>query len=194
MKRVLIGAVVGAIVLFVWQYAAWMFLGIHSMDHEPVLAKEDAVIAALEGTEHGVYWLPGISEADHKDPDSEGFKAWEKKYERGPRASIVYDPEGGTPMSPKVMGMGFVINVFIVLVVALMLRAAGIGSLFGRVVFVAGFGVFTALVMDIQNWNWMNYPNDWTRGFIIDHIAGMAILGVVLAFIVKPDEPAYGGE
>ena len=188
MSRVLIGALVGGIALFAWSYAAWMFLDIHRLDRDPLLSNEDAVIQALAGEERGVYWIPG-AKADH-DMDSPEHKEWEEKYKRGPRGFLVFDPEGGEPMSAKTMAIGGGINILVALVIALILKGSGVRSFFGRFFMVVGIGIVVALVMDVSNWNWMNYPLDWTRGFVIDHVAGMAIVGFLLAMIVRPGSDA----
>ena len=47
------------------------------------------------------------------------------------------------------------------------------------------------LVMDVQNWNWMNYPLDWTRGFALDHLGSFALLGIVTGAILKPRRPDF---
>ncbi len=187
MKKILIGALVGGIVLFVWQYAAWSFLDIHKLEQEPVLANEAAVAAALQGTARGVYWIPGLRQADHKDTESEAHKAWAKKYEAGPIAWISYDPNGKEAMPPKTLAFGAGLCVLIALVVSMMLRGAAIRSYFGRVLFVLGFGLFLAIAMDAQNWLWMNFPLDWTKAWVIDHVAGMGAMGVFLGLIVKPE-------
>ena len=187
MKQVLIGAIVGGIVLFAWQYAAWMFLDLHKLDQEPLLANQTAVAAALKGTKRGVYWIPGITQDEHKDQESDAYKAWDKAHEAGPIVFINYDPEGKPAMSGATMGMGAAVAILMALIMSWMLRAASIGNFFGRFLFVVGFGVFLALAMDIQGWIWMNNPMDWTRGNVIDHVGGAAVLGVVLGAIVKGD-------
>lgn len=185
MKKILIGTILGGIVLFVWQYAAWEFLGIHDMKQEPVLVDEAKVVEALAGNPRGVYWIPGIKQADRKE-QGDAYKAWEKRHEAGPVAFLNYDPAGSTAMNGTTMAMGAAATLLSALMVVLLLSAAGIGSYMGRVLFVTGFGVFLALMMDVQGHVWMNHPMDWTKGNVLDHIAGMAIMGVVVSFIVKP--------
>jgi len=185
MKQIIIGGVVGGILLFVWQFATWMFLGIHDQEQEPLLDNEAAVVTALQGTERGVYWIPGLKQEHHEDPESDEYKAWEKKYESGPRAFVVYDPDGAKPMDARSMAMGGGVAILIGLVSAWLLKKASISGFLGRWVFVLGLGVFIALVMDVQGWIWMNHPTDWMRGFVIDHIGGMAVVGLALALIVK---------
>lgn len=185
MKQVIIGGVVGGVLLFVWQFAAWMFLGIHDMEQEPLLKNEAAVVSALSGTARGVYWIPGLERKYHKETESDEYKAWAKRHEDGPRAWIVYDPEGSPPMDAKQMAIGGVVAFLIGLVSAWLLSRASIGSYGGRWVFVLGLGVFAALVMDVQGWVWMNHPTEWARAFVVDHVAGMALVGLALAAIVK---------
>lgn len=184
MRRVLLGALVGGLLLFAWTFAGWMFLGIHKLDVEPVLANEEAVVQALAGTERGVYWIPGGSQ-DAK-PDSDEYKAWEEKHKKGPRGFLVFNPEGADPMSTTVMGIGLLVQFLVALIVALILYSASIRSFVGRFLVVLGIGVVVALIMDVQMWNWQDYPDDWTRGALIDHLGGMGLLGIVLGAIVRP--------
>ncbi len=186
MKKILIGALVGGIVLFGWQYAAWRFLDIHKLEQDPVLANEAAVATALKGTLRGVYAIPGLTQAERK-AQGEAYKAWEQKHEAGPVVWINYDPDGKRAMDGKTLGIGAGLCIGIALVVSMMLRGASIRSYLGRVLFVTGFGLFLALAMDAQNWLWMNEPLDWTKAWIIDHVAGMAATGIILGLIVKPE-------
>ena len=45
-------------------------------------------------------------------------------------------------------------------------------------------------MVDASNWHRQSYPMDGTRGFVIDHVGGFAILGFVMASIIKPRDPA----
>lgn len=186
MARVLIGALVAGIVLFAWQWAAWTVLEIHKLDADPLLKQEDAVVAALDGEARGVYWIPGAQQTH--DTDSPEYKAWEEKYKRGPRGFLIYDPEGADPMDTRTMLIGGATTLLIGLVLALMVRGARHRTFLGRWLLVIGVGLVLALVMDVQGWNWQNMPDDWTRGYVIEHVAGMAIVGFLLALIVKRTE------
>jgi len=181
MGRVLVGGIVGGIVLFGWQYVAWMLLPIHHLDVEPMLQREDAVIEALQGEKHGVYWIPGMRQ--DTEPGSDAYKAWEEKHKKGPVGFLLYNPEGGEPMGARQMGIGGALCVLIALVLSVMLRASGAGGI-GRFLLVLGVGIVLVLFMDAQTWNWQGYPMDWTRGHALDHLGGMALLGLVLSMIV----------
>jgi len=116
------------------------------------------------------------------------YEAWAERHRTGPRAWLIYDPEGAEPMDTQVMVIGGVLAIVSAFIVSLLLRGAAIRSYFGRVLFVAGIGLFLAVDIDLQMWNWANHPADWTVGWIIDHVAGMAILGIVLGLIVTPGD------
>ena len=65
---------------------------------------------------------------------------------------------------------------------------SAIRSFFGRWLQVVAIGVVIALVRDVSNWNWQGYPMDWTRGYVMDHVGGMVLLGFLMALIVTPSE------
>ena len=184
MGRLLLGTVIGGVVLFAWGFASWMFLDLHHLDVDPILPDEAAVVKALEGTERGVYWIPGGSQDTEMGSDE--YKAWEEKHKKGPTGFLVYDPKGSDPMSTTVMAIGVGINLLTAFAVALLLQLAASRSFIKRFLMVFLVGVAVALVMDAQGWNWQGFPDDWVRGFVLDHLGGFAALGIVLAAIVRP--------
>ena len=181
MGRIIVGALVAGLAMFMWSFACWMFLGVHDLDPAPLLQNEDGVIAALQGEERGMYWIPGTDDMN-VDPESEKAKAWQEKHRAGPRAFLVYDPEGAEPMPPKTMVIGAVINVLTGLILALIVSGR---SFLARFLIPVGVGLIFVLMQDIANWNWQNYTTSWTVGYVIDHLGAFAIAGLVLAFIVK---------
>ena len=103
--------------------------------------------------------------------------------------TIYYQREGMTPMGPKVLLMGFVIDFAAALLVAMLLTCAASGCCQGyayRVGFVVGMGIFTALIGHFSYWNWMNFPTDYTIAFVIDNVVGWTLAGLVIAAIIKP--------
>lgn len=61
MKKIIIGALVGGILLFLWQFLSWTVLQLHASG-EQYTPKQDAVLQALSSqlTESGQYLLPGV--------------------------------------------------------------------------------------------------------------------------------------
>jgi hypothetical protein len=164
-----------------------MVLPIHDLDVEPVLQREDAVVEALKGEKHAVYWIPG--KPQDTEPGSDVDKAWKEKHEQGPIGFLLYQPEGSEPMGAKQLGISGALCVLIALVLSVMLRASGAGAI-GRFGLVVGVGIVLVLFMDLQAWNWQGFPMDWTRGHVLDHLGGMGLLALVLSVIVRRPSPA----
>ena len=79
MKKLLIGAFVGSIILFIWQFLSWGLLDLHGsqMEHTP---QQDAIMEALNSAdlEEGDYFMPraprgaSAEEAEAAMSDAEG--------------------------------------------------------------------------------------------------------------------------
>jgi hypothetical protein len=59
MKKLLIGALVGSIILFIWQFLSWAALDLHGSQME-YTAKQDQIMQAINaaGLEDGTYFMP----------------------------------------------------------------------------------------------------------------------------------------
>ena len=187
MMRLILAALAGAVVYYIWGMVAWMVLPLH-MSSMHGLPHEAEVTALLKSQElkTGVYSAPwSDNEADWQNPESE----WMKRHEAGPVYSIFYKSEGCAPMSPQVMATGFAIDFVACLLVSCLLCGATSGccrSYLSRVGFVVGMGIFAALIGHVTLWNWMAYPTDHTIAFVIDVVAGWTLTGLVLAAIIRP--------
>lgn len=191
MNRILIAAVAGAVVYYVWGMMAWMALPIHTPTILQI-PQEAGVTAALKDRNlaTGVYVAPFMDPATAMNEGSEFMK----NHESGPIYTLLYHKEGLPVMGPKVLLFGFVIDLLAAGIAACMLH----GSLGGccsdnylaRVGFVAGFGFFVALVGHLSYFNWMNFPLGYTLAFCVDVIVGWTLAGLVIAAIVKPGPKA----
>ena len=81
MKKSLIGAIVGGIIIFIWQFLSWTLINLHQPAQQ-YTEKQDAVMAVLNSNlEEGGYFIPAIPEnsswADHKKAMTESLgKPW----------------------------------------------------------------------------------------------------------------------
>jgi len=181
MWRVPVGALVGAILLFVWSVLSWMVLHLHD-DSYRRLPDETGLVEALERTKPaaGVYGFP-YPETE----DEAAREAWMSRHRDGPLGLVVYQPEGRDPLAPKVHATGFLLRLAAAFLVALLLRVAAPGSYVARVAFVSAFGVFLVVAGEAIQWNYMYFPRDWVIAMSIDHLAGWFLAGLGLAAIVK---------
>lgn len=184
MKQLLLAALLGGIVLFLWGWLSWSIIPIHNASLLSI-ENEDAVIAALHVNmdRKGVYAFPAMPTI--QDPTI--MDEWEQKYKDGPVGMIIYDPEGTEPMKPDQMIIGFILGCISAFIVAWFLSrsTAAMASYFARVAYCGMFGIFIALVSHLTNWNWMGYPIDYTISWIADSIIGWILAGTVLAAIIK---------
>src|SRR5678809_418219 len=84
MKKWIIGSLVGAIIVFAWQAASWMFIGIHdkAMKYTPA---QDQIMNVLSSSnlDEANYMLPSA-------PTKQGKQDMMKSMEGKPWASVIY--------------------------------------------------------------------------------------------------------
>jgi hypothetical protein len=112
MKKMIIGALVGGIILFVWQFLTWTVLNLHAAQQQ-YTPKQDSILTYLgtQFSEDGAYMLPTFAPGTSSDEMEKQMKASEGK----PWAQIVYYTKM-PGMNKMFMNMGRVllVNVFIV--------------------------------------------------------------------------------
>jgi hypothetical protein len=191
MLRILLATVLGAVVIFVWNMAAWMLpVPIHEGTLH-YLKDEAAVKKALvdQNLDEGYYVIPGMAEEDENTTAEQKQANWEaclEAHRQGPVVSIIY-AHGQDPMSPEIMAKGFGIDLAAALIAALLLSGATCcKNYFARVGFVLGLGVFAAIVSYVALWNWMKFPPDFILGMILDMVIGWTLVGLVMAAVIRP--------
>ncbi len=186
MTRIITAGVVGAVVYFVWGMLAWMAVPLHTPTIN-ALPAEQTIVDALkaQNLESGVYVTPfAENSADMSDPES----AFMKRHTAGPIFSIYYQKEGAEPMNASVLVIGFVINLLAALLAACLLSSIGPcgRNYWCRVGFVAGLGIFVALVGHLSYWNWMHFPIGYTVAFMVDVTVGWSLAGLAIAAFIRP--------
>jgi hypothetical protein len=188
--RVILAAIAGGIVVFMWGAFTHMTLRIGDMGNERI-PNEAAVMktldAALQG--RGLYIFPGMDEAAMEtDPAVE--QAWQEAYRTGPRGVLIYDDTPDVPaMLPKMLAVELGADVIAALLAAIILTLST-GNYFVRAVLVGLMGIFAWLCVDISWWNWFRVPDSATLFGLIDQGAGWLLAGFAMAGIARP---ARGG-
>jgi hypothetical protein len=184
MKKIIISSIVGAIIVFIIQAASWMVLPIHkhSLKHTPA---QDSIMEALSSNlqEDGVYMLPYL------DPDKSTKKEMQKfeKASVGKPWAMVYYHQTMQAMTPGQLILGFLFNLFAVLVIAIILHSTqnSITSFGGKYLLVIGFVLFSLFQGSLINWNWWSIPGHYLSGEIIDHLLVWGIAGIWLAWYYR---------
>jgi hypothetical protein len=183
MKKWIIGSLVGAILVFGWQFLSWDILALHSGESKYTSA-QDQIMSTLNSslTEDGMYMLPnGATLKEKKDVMS--------NMNGKPFAWIMYEKSFSINMASSMI-MGFVIDlVLVVLLISIMVRG-GLPSFTGIVTGCMAVGIFTFLWGPYTSHNWYNVPWSAIQGHLIDAIVAWGLCGLWLAWwLRKPVNP-----
>jgi len=185
MKRILIAAISGCVILFIWGALSHMVLLIGA-GFTP-LPNEDKIIKTLEGSipKKGLYFFPG---KDFRHSTAEQESAFNEKFKTGPVGILVYRPVGGDPFAlNKLMTQlicSFISTSILAYIISLM------AARYWERVFAAGLlgGLACASVSTIY-WNWYEFPTAFFLAQCIDQVAGCFLAGAAIAKIVpQPTE------
>src|SRR4051794_28274263 len=157
-KSMAVGAVVGAVIMFVWGAFSHLVLLI-GVGFTP-LPREDAVLDMLRSSipADGLYFFPGKNLREKTPPQQEA--AWEAKYHAGPTGFLVYHPAGGDPLSPVKLLTQFLGNLLAASIAAFIISLV-FASYGQRVLVITLLGVFAWLTISLIYWNWYGYPGSF---------------------------------
>jgi hypothetical protein len=180
MKRILIAATTGCLILFVWGALSHMVLLIGS-GFTP-LPNEDKIINELEHSipGKGLYLFPGNN---FKNRNSTETFSWEKKFRTGPVGFIVYRPVGGDPLSQKKLFTQFISN-FLSALIATIIASLVVAPYWNRVFAITLLGAISCTSVSMIFWNWYEFPAAFFVAQCIDQIVGSFLAGLVIARII----------
>jgi hypothetical protein len=180
MKNIVIGSVVAAVVVFVYQAMSWMVLGVHSNTLK-YSAQQDAVLAALSQnlSEDGVYAIPNVPPGTSAEKEEEFSKSLVGK----PAAVVHFQSRYSMNMGTQML-FGFIIDLIAAFSVAYVMwtvreKLPGFGS---KLALAIAFAGFTILQSSLMMANWWNTPGHYLSGEIIDHVVGWGLGGAWLAW------------
>ena len=180
--RILIAALIGGIVMFIWGAVAHMALGLGNPGIRPP-AHDDVVLASLHaglGDEAGVYILPWLDpKAMH---DEAAVKAYGAKASTSPYAWVVFLPHGEdlTRIGRHLVSL-WVSDSLAACVLAVLMGVPGLG--FGRRLGLAGAAaVFAWLSTMVPYWNWYRFPTGFTAAALAEQLIGWLLAGAAMAW------------
>ncbi len=167
MKQVILAVILGAVVLFAWGFFSWVVLPWHEWaSHQ--FSNEEAVSEVLQANapQRGIYFLP-YNEEDHEPGKVAAF--------------VNVLPQGFDGNMPKMMVIGFILQMLYVFLVVLLLRKTAALSYWGRVGFIALIGFMIGFVSHAPYWNWFGFSTSYTLVQILDFTIGWSLAGLVIA-------------
>jgi len=186
--RILIAALFGAIVLFLWSFVAHTMLPIGEMGIKQP-ANEDVVLQAVNTglPTPGIYLLPSMDMS--KWGDEAAMKAYVEKSKGSQFAFVVLAPSVGDPTDMTQNLIKQFVNVFLASVIAAWLLAATNWGFGARVIGATAMGIFAWLAVVVPMWNWYRFPTDFMIGGLIEHGVGWLLAGVVIAWWIGRKQP-----
>lgn len=186
--KLIIAAVLAAIVSFFWGYVSWMVLGWHEAgwhDFKDEQAVSEVVLQNASSG-RGIYMLPFMHEPlkiDTPDEQAAKLEAHQKAHADGPYMYAIVRP-GKTEVSMT----RNLIHSFVRSLLAAVLLGALMTQLTlpyaGRLAFAAAIGALIGLGAEAQMWIWFELP---TRELIVnmaDHFIEWTLAGSVLALFL----------
>lgn len=181
MVRGILGAVLAAVVMFMWGFVYWSAMNMASKSFLP-LPDTDDIVAVLrqKKLETGMYLYP-----TPVSPFSDQQEASRKLHAEGPLLQLAYRAEG---MKTMPLLQGFTHSLVIALFMAWLL-AKTLGSSPGyirRVIFVTLLGVFASVWANGGDVIWWFHSPDYFHVQLIYMVVSALLMGLVLAAFVKP--------
>ena len=180
--RIGIAALLGAIVVFFWQFLAHMVLPIGEMGFRQPATSDIVLQAVATGLpQPGIYFLQTID--PNKMNDEATVKAWAEKSQKNPYVwAVVNTPPTGDPtsMAPQ-LAKQFVLN-FLAALLATFVLAATAWTFGARVIGAVAFGLFGWLMNIVPQWNWYRFPSDFMVGNLLEQGIGWLLGGIAIAW------------
>jgi hypothetical protein len=143
MKKSIIGVLVGALILFIWQFLSWALLNLHGAQQK-YTPKQDTVMTFLQTqfSEDGAYRMPNYAPGTSREEMEKQMKATEGK----PWAQVIYH-KSMPGMNTMYMNMarGLAVNIVIIWLLCWLLakiNAPSFGTIF---IGTLGTGIITFL-------------------------------------------------
>ena len=175
MKNQIIGAVVVAIILFIWQFLSWSMLNIH-LDEIAYTEKQDQAIAALDALdlEDGHYYIP---RAEPTASTEEANAVLENAIGK-PWALLSYHNEMQFSYGSNML-RGFITDLFAAGILVWILTQLATLNMKSAVLVSVGITVFGFATIPYLNSIWLQVP---AVGYLIDAVVSGVLAGIWLGW------------
>ena len=180
--RIIVAAIVGGLIVFIWGAVAHMALPLGEMGFSALTDEARFMETVKAIPSSGLYFYPGMDMSRHPTPEEQ--KAWEEKMKAGPSGLLIVN-KGNGGMTPQRLISEVVTNILAALVAAILVSLM-IGGYVKRALAVALFGVFGVLSLLLSYWIWYGFPSAFIAGETITEVVGWLLAGLAIAKIVRP--------
>jgi hypothetical protein len=194
MIRMFVGALLAAVVLFVWGFVFWSASGVmYQFMHR--LPDEDKAVQVFQdnGLESGTYLIPFPDAAAMNGTDKEKEGVFLARRVKGPVVEIIYRKEGApSPGNPQALAVGFChyFAASLLAAVLLILAQPGLPRYPMRVLFVFLAGVFATVAITFAKPIWFFHPWPAVLYEAAFQTIGWLLAGLVLGLVIRPAKMA----
>jgi len=179
MKKLIIGAIVGGILLFLWQFLSWTMLNLHG-SMATYTPKQDSVLNYLntQFSEDGFYMLPGYKPGSSREEVEKQMKECEGK----PWAQVYYHKAKNMNMTSN-MVRGLLTNMVMVALLCWLLmkiNAPGFGTILTGSLFVGLIGYFN-IAYTYHIW----FQTADITAYLIDTLVSWGLCGLWLGWWLR---------
>ena len=192
--KILLTAILGGIVMFIWTSIAHMALPLGEAGIREI-PNESAVVSAMHsniGEQTGLYIFPGpgVGKNASREEKNEAMKHMAEKMAANPSGILMYHAPGRPFAIGKLLGIEFGTELLEAILVVFLLAQTRIVSFAGRVGFVLVVGILAAITTNVSYWNWYGFPGAYTASYMLIQIIGFLLVGVVAVLLLPKRAPA----
>ncbi len=179
MKKILLGAVVGGVIIFIWQAVSQMALNLHEPGQR-YTAKQDSILNVLSKTlkDGGGYMLP----RPENTSSIEEVEQFTKQIQGKPWARVIYYPSYNMNMIES-MGRGLATNILIVFLFLTLVNRFKHKKF--TPIFISSLFVGIISFSNTFYTNHLWYPSYEIRADFIDAIVSWGLCGIWLGLLMR---------
>jgi hypothetical protein len=185
--RVLVAALVSAVLMFVWGFVFWAVLGMGARLMDPLPAAVD-VIAPLRHaqTPSGMYIFPMPADMNIEGAQEE----FERLHEEGPLLQLAFVAEGRPAMPPSMyaMGLGHYFAVALLTGCLVAFTVKGMPSFGTRLAFVLLVSLIAVVWSNGGDWVWWFHSPKYCLGNAAYSLVAGLLMSLTMAAVIKPVE------
>lgn len=178
MVKQVIAVLVGAVLLFLWQFLSWSMLQVHQTEFG-YTANQDQIMACLGQhlTEEGTYMIPMVPPGTPMDQEQKMMEASIGK----PWASISYHKSFDMSMGMN-MARGFIVDIVAVFLLVWILGGISNRSLSNCLQISVAIGFISYLTIPYSNSIWFETKS---IGYLIDAVVSWSLVGAWLGWYLN---------
>jgi len=189
--RIMAAGLAGGVVMFFWGFVSHMLLPIGAAGISTLTYQEEILPAISKRvTKPGFYKFPWPEDPPGTPmPETqEAMTKAEEMHATMPHGLLIFNlPSGRFSMTPHLI-TEFATNVVSSLLAALLvcMTLGSLETFVKRVLLVTALGLSAGIAVNVPHWNWYEFPTAFMLGEMVGHIVGFALVGVVIAAIIRP--------